>query len=196
MLEKCVLTILELDWNQRLGHKKTKLKTCHYMAAHFVHTTTKHHFTSKKEWERLQNVKKWKMHVQSVQNYCTVFRCQICKFVGFLLPSSSWLLKLLICAAVTFAIIPLSSHSNGLQRSTKKLDRGARRWIKWRELKIYSCSSCHQNRKWGISRCCFAEDGTELFQSASCTCSTLIFRHPTNETHNLKRWHCRYRCLY
>ena len=24
----------------------------------------------------------------------TVFRCQICKFVGFLLPSSSWLLKL------------------------------------------------------------------------------------------------------
>ena len=26
MLEKCVLTILELNWNQRLGHKKTKLK--------------------------------------------------------------------------------------------------------------------------------------------------------------------------
>ena len=24
----------------------------------------------------------------------TVFQCQICKFVGFLLPSSSWLLKL------------------------------------------------------------------------------------------------------
>ena len=24
----------------------------------------------------------------------TVFHCQICKFVGFLLPSSSWLLKL------------------------------------------------------------------------------------------------------
>ena len=31
MLEKCVLTILELDWNQRLGHKKTKLKTCQYI---------------------------------------------------------------------------------------------------------------------------------------------------------------------
>ena len=26
--------------------------------------------------------------------HCTVFHCQICKFVGFLLPSSSWLLKL------------------------------------------------------------------------------------------------------
>ena len=25
MLEKCVLTILELNWNQHLGHKETKL---------------------------------------------------------------------------------------------------------------------------------------------------------------------------
>ena len=31
MLEKCVLTILELNWNQRLGHKKTKLNVCHRM---------------------------------------------------------------------------------------------------------------------------------------------------------------------
>ena len=30
MFEKCVLTILELNWNQRLGHKKTKLKICHH----------------------------------------------------------------------------------------------------------------------------------------------------------------------
>ena len=29
MLEKCVLTILELNRNQRLGHKKTKLNICH-----------------------------------------------------------------------------------------------------------------------------------------------------------------------
>ena len=28
MLEKCVLTILELNWNQRLGHEKTKLNIC------------------------------------------------------------------------------------------------------------------------------------------------------------------------
>ena len=31
MLEKCVLTILGLNWNQRLGHKKTKLNICHHM---------------------------------------------------------------------------------------------------------------------------------------------------------------------
>ena len=30
MLEKCVLTILELNWNQRLGHK-TKLNICYHM---------------------------------------------------------------------------------------------------------------------------------------------------------------------
>ena len=31
MLEKCVLTVLELNWNQRLGHKKTKINICHHM---------------------------------------------------------------------------------------------------------------------------------------------------------------------
>ena len=31
MIKKCVVTILELNWNQRLGHKKTKLNLCHHM---------------------------------------------------------------------------------------------------------------------------------------------------------------------
>ena len=31
MHEKCVLMILESNWNQRLGHKKTKLNICHHM---------------------------------------------------------------------------------------------------------------------------------------------------------------------
>ena len=31
MLEKCVLTVLELNWNKRLGHKKTKLNICHHI---------------------------------------------------------------------------------------------------------------------------------------------------------------------
>ena len=32
MFEKCTLTILELNWNQRLGHfLKTKLSICHHM---------------------------------------------------------------------------------------------------------------------------------------------------------------------
>ena len=36
MLEKCVLTVLELNWNKRLGHKKTKLKICHHMLTSFT----------------------------------------------------------------------------------------------------------------------------------------------------------------
>ena len=31
MFEKCALTILELNWNKRLGHKKTKLSICNHM---------------------------------------------------------------------------------------------------------------------------------------------------------------------
>ena len=37
ILEKCVLTILELNWNQRLGHKKTKLNICHHMLTSSTH---------------------------------------------------------------------------------------------------------------------------------------------------------------
>ena len=31
MLEKCLLTVMELIWDQRLGHKKTKINICHHM---------------------------------------------------------------------------------------------------------------------------------------------------------------------
>ena len=31
MLKKCVVTVLELNWNKRLGHKKTKLDSCYHM---------------------------------------------------------------------------------------------------------------------------------------------------------------------
>ena len=35
MLEKFVLTMLELNWNKRLGHDKTKLNICHHTLALF-----------------------------------------------------------------------------------------------------------------------------------------------------------------
>jgi len=37
MLEKCVPTLLELNWNQRLGHKKTNLNICHHMLTSCTH---------------------------------------------------------------------------------------------------------------------------------------------------------------
>ena len=84
MLEKCVLTILEFNWNRRLGHKKTKLNICHHM------------FTSSTHLQKNENVYKMSKHEKGTCKACknTVFHCQICKFVGFLLRSSSWLLKL------------------------------------------------------------------------------------------------------
>ena len=93
MLEKCVLTILELNWNQRLGHKRTKLKICHHNYAHVVHTTAEQVISRRRKNENVFKMSKdEKCTCKACKN--TVFHCQICKFVGFLLPSSSWLLKL------------------------------------------------------------------------------------------------------
>ena len=41
------------------------------------------------------------------------------------------------------------------------------------------------------SRCCFAEDGTDLFITACRTCSTIIFPHSANQILNLWRCRCR-----
>ena len=35
-----------------------------------------------------------------------------------------------------------------------------------------------------ISRCCLAEDGTDLFIRACCTCSTIIFPYSTSQILN------------
>ena len=60
MLEKCVLTILELNWSQRLGNKKTKLNICHHMLTSSTH---------------LQN---WSIHV--VERTRTSAKCQKMKY--------------------------------------------------------------------------------------------------------------------
>ena len=77
---KCVLSILKLNWNERL-REKTKLEICGQELRQVVHKTAKQVIfaTSWKERERLRNVQKWKMHVQSVQNYCfSSLNTQIC----------------------------------------------------------------------------------------------------------------------
>ena len=43
----------------------------------------------------------------------------------------------------------------------------------------------------GISRCCFAEDGTDLFIIAYPTRTTLVFPHSTNQILNSSRCRCR-----
>ena len=82
MLKKCVLTVLELNWN------KTKLNNCYHML-----TSSKKIISRRRKNEYVFKMSKnEKGTCKACKN--PVFLCQICKFVGFLLPSSSWLLKL------------------------------------------------------------------------------------------------------
>ena len=90
MPEKCALTILDLNWNQRLGQDKIEHLSLY---AHVVHTTAKKVISRHRKNENVFKMSKdEKCTCKACKN--TVFHCQICKFVGFLLPSSSWLLKL------------------------------------------------------------------------------------------------------
>ena len=59
--------------------------------AHVVHTTAKQAISRGRKKENVFKMSKdEKCTCKACKN--TVFHCQICKFVGFLLPSSSWLL--------------------------------------------------------------------------------------------------------
>ena len=92
MLQKCVLTVLELKWNQRLGHKENKIELLLWYA-HVVHTTAKQVISRRRKNENdFKMSKNEKYTCKACKN--TNFHCQIRKFVGFLLPLSSWLLKL------------------------------------------------------------------------------------------------------
>ena len=92
MLEKCVLTILELNWNQRLGHREDKIE--HLSSyAHIVYTTAKQVISRRRKNENVCEMSKDEIcPCKACKN--TVFHCQICKVDRFLLPSSSRLLKL------------------------------------------------------------------------------------------------------
>ena len=100
MLEKSVLTILELNWNQRLGHEKTKLNICHHMLASSTQLQNKSFHVVERTRTSTKCQKMKKCTCKACKN--TVFHCQICKFVGFSFPLSSWLLKLPIQSAWPF----------------------------------------------------------------------------------------------
>ena len=80
MPEKCALTILELNRNQRFGQDKIEDLSSY---AHVVHTTAKKVISRHRKNEDV--FKMSKDEKCTCKN--TVFHCQICKSVGFLLPS-------------------------------------------------------------------------------------------------------------
>ena len=84
MPEKCALTIQEFNWNQRSGQDKIEHLSSY---SHVVHTTAKQVISRHRKNEGVFNMSKdEKCMCKACKN--TVFHCQICKFVGFLLPSS------------------------------------------------------------------------------------------------------------
>ena len=79
---------MELNWNQRSGHKKN---ICHHMLK--LSTQLPNRSFHVVERTRIFKMSKNdKCTCKACKN--TVFHCQICKFMGFLLSSSSWLRKL------------------------------------------------------------------------------------------------------
>ena len=80
MLEKCVLTILGLNWNQRLGHNKKKLNICHHMLT----SSTQLQNSSFHVVERTRMSTNCQKNEKGTCKACknTVFHCQICKFEG------------------------------------------------------------------------------------------------------------------
>ena len=85
MPEKCALTILELNRNQRFGQDKIEHLSSY---AHVVHTTAKKVISRHRKNE---DVFKMSKDEKCTRKACknTVFHCQICKSVRFLFPS--WL---------------------------------------------------------------------------------------------------------
>ena len=120
------------------------------------------------------------MHVQSVQKINTVFHCQICKFVGFLLPLSSWLLMLPNGPRALW----LAWHewfSCKRHWRVKDLLVRARAVVRTPYMKIFLCRLVDYVKK--------------LHQKMCRTCSTIIFLlRSTNQNTDL--WRFRGRCRH
>ena len=96
MLEKCVLTILELNWNQRLGHEKAKLNICHHMLTSSTQLQNKSFHVVERTRTSLKCQKM--KNARAKRAKILFFIVKYANLWGFLLPSSSWLLKLPIIA--------------------------------------------------------------------------------------------------
>ena len=117
MLEKCVLTVVELNWNKRLGHKKTKLNICHHMLTsstqlqnrsfHVVKRTRTSSKCQKMKYARAKRAKilfsivkyahLWGFCCRRRRRGCLKIDCRNAKLhfqMTFSLPSPSCLLKL------------------------------------------------------------------------------------------------------
>ena len=76
MLEKCLLTVLESIWNQRVGDKKTKLNICHHMLSTKLQNRSFHVVERTRTSKKCQKMKNARA---GVQKYCfSLSNMQIC----------------------------------------------------------------------------------------------------------------------
>ena len=95
MLEKCVLIILKLSWNLRLGHKKTKSNICHHMLTSSTQLQNRsfHVVEGRRTSAKCQKMKNARAK-RAKRAKILFFIVKYAHLWGFLLSSSSWLLKL------------------------------------------------------------------------------------------------------
>jgi len=167
-------------WNQPLGHKWTKLNICNHLLASSTHL--KKQVTSRR---RKNEVFKMSKDQKCTWKACknTVFHCQICKFMGFLLPSSSWLLKLPYSMLITlYKIIEVHFRLLGTHG------------FQDREWKIfcYELALSSEPQIWKFHVVVWQTTSKHRSKKASRTCSTIVFLHSTNQIIDL--WPCRWCC--
>ena len=96
---------MELNWNQRLGHKKTKLNICHHTLTLFTQLQNSS-FQVVEGTRTSSKCQKMKMHVQSVKKYCfSLSNMQIC---GVAVVSSLIFIR---CYASCFSVLYIECPS-------------------------------------------------------------------------------------
>ena len=78
MLKKCVLTILESNWNQRLGHKKTKLNICHHMLTSSTQLQNRSFHVVERTRTSSKCQKMKNAHAKRAKYYFSLSNMQIC----------------------------------------------------------------------------------------------------------------------
>ena len=106
MLEKCVLTSLGLNWNQRLEHNKKKLNICHHMLMSSTQLQNSSFHVVEKTRMSTNCQKNEKGTCKACKN--TVFHCQICKFEGVYV---AVLVVVIVVVALSSLIRPFTAAS-------------------------------------------------------------------------------------
>ena len=111
MHAKCILNIVELNWYQQFGDNKKILKICHHMLtlSSQLQNRSFHIICGKDEiGSKMYRNENCRCKARKT----TVFHCQLCQFLVFLLLLSSQLLKLPthFLSTSNFAIAMLVTH--------------------------------------------------------------------------------------